>query len=340
VKHRAVIENVIGETRAAVYEGRRLVELHLERESLAQFPQTDDIYIARVTNVDGSINGAFLDLGLGNQGFVSFSNNRQMPKLLEGQFIRGQVAQTSNQDKVTRLRFLELSEVHKVGVVEKSSLKERLAKRFDGITFDEARVSAVDEAAERRLALKNGGAVTFDQTQALLAIDVDKGQGGDTFEVCLEAISLIAAQIRLRGLGGLIVIDFPNLRSTRQRNQLAKAMEREVEADPATIKIAPLSRFGCLEMTRSKDYPSLDSLLNNRFGEPTSETLSLRALRQLVYEAKNNGGAQFTLFLCEPAMEWLDTGTIGWRSALIYKIGERFKLVASKDTGFSIQADR
>jgi Ribonuclease G/E len=340
MKRRAVIEYAVGETRAAVYEGRRLVELHLSRKSQDNYPQVGDIYIARVTKVDTAINGAFLDLGGALQGFVSFTNNRQMPRLIEGQFIRGMVAHAADQDKVSRLRFLDVTPETKVGAVEKTSLKDRLSNRFEGVSFDEARVSAIDEATERRLAIKSGGAVTFDQTQALLAIDVDKGQGLNTFEVCREAINLIAAQIRLRGLGGLIVIDFPNLRSTKQRNQLVKAAEAAFETDPAIVKVAPLSRFGCLEMTRSKDYPSLDSLLNTRFGMPTIETIALRALRQLEHEAKLNGGAKFALSLQKDAFAWLSKGTIDWKEEMVGRIGGRFEITSIDRPGFSIQADR
>lgn len=340
MKRRAVIEEAIGETRAAVYEGRRLVELHLTRETEAGLPQAGDIYVGRVTQLEPSLNGAFLKLGANLSGFVSFANNRGMPKLVEGQLIEGVVAQAAGEGKACRVRFCQFITSGDVGVVKKTTLKERLSTRFEGISFDEASVSVIDEATERKISLKGGGTVTFDQTEALLAIDVDKAQGGSALEVCLTALDLIAAQLRLRGLGGLIVIDFPNLRQAKHRNQLLKAAERAFENDPAIVKLATLSRFGCLEMTRSKDYPSLDSLMNTRFGEATAETRAIRALRQLEREALANRGANLTLSVDSGISSWLESNVIDWNDALHARIGARYKINVVDTKGFSVQADR
>ena len=340
MKYRAVIENAIGETRAAVYEGRRLVELHLERESQKILPQTGDEYCARVTSLEPSLNGAFLDLGQNQQGFLTFMNNAAMPRLVEGIHIRVIVTRPETEEKNTTVRFLGEAENNKAGLLWKNDLKNRLKTRFPKITFDEASVSVLDDAVERRIALKGGGAITIDQTQALLAIDVDKGRAPKTLEVCLEAADMIAKQLRFRGLGGLVIIDFPNLRQTRQRNQLFKAVERAFEGDKATVKVAPVSRFGCVELTRSVDYPSLDSLMNTRFGEPTLETQSLRALRQLEREALANRGAQFVLSVSVVIGNWLEANTSIWESDLQGRIGERFKLLKGEGAGFTVQADR
>lgn len=340
MKHRAVLEKTIGETRAAVYEGRRLVELHLERESQNSIPQSGDVYLARIANLDPSLNGAFVDLGGSNSGFLSFTNNRAMPKVTEGQLLEVSVLRPPLNGKEATLGFSKPAESGKPGPITKIDLKTRLSARFNGITFDEATVSIMDEVTERQIALKGGGSVTFDQTQALLAIDVDKGQGKTALDVSLAAAELIAQQLRLRGFGGLVVIDFPNLRQTRQRNQLFKAVERAFEGDPAIVKVAPLSRFGCVELTRSLDYPSLDSVLNDRFGEPTVETKSLRALRQLVKEASGNKGAQFSLTVSKEINDWLGTKSIDWETDLKDRIGPRYTIKIHSRNGFSVQADR
>lgn len=169
---------------------------------------------------------------------------------------------------------------------------------------------------------------------------MDKGQGVSALNVGLEAADLIASQLRLRGLGGLVVIDLPNLRQTKQRTQLFKAVERTFEGDPAIVKVAPLSRFGCIELTRSLDYPSLDSLLNNRFGEPTDETLALRALRGLEREALSNRGARYELFVSQRIHDWLENTPLDWKHQLNDRIGARYEIVVSDKSGFSVQADR
>lgn len=340
MKHRAVIENAIGETRAAIYQGRRLVELHIERESHIKLPQVGDVYAGRIASLEPTLNGAFVNLGGKLSGFLSFANNQSLPRFVEGQLVEVVISRQALQDKLATLKFRKAEISADVGLVTKSSLRERLSTRFPDIAFAEASVSVIDEAVERRISLKSGGTITLDQTQALLAIDVDKGQGISALNVGLEAADLIASQLRLRALGGLIVVDFPNLRQTRQRNQLFKAVERAFEGDPAIVKVAPLSRFGCIELTRSLDYPSLDSLVNNRFGEPTDETLALRALRGLERDALSNKGAQYKLFVSKNIYEWLNSEIIDWKGALNDRIGERYNVVLSEIAGFSVQADR
>lgn len=340
MRRRAVIEKAIGETRAAVYEGRRLVELHLERESQAHLPQAGDEYRARIRQVEPSLNGAFADLGNNSSGFLSFTNSAAMPRLSEGQLVDVTVTRAGQDNKAPTLRFIQLSEGEKPGASYKRNINERLEHRFPGITFDEASVSVIDEAIERQIALKGGGSITIEQTQALLAIDIDKGQGETALSVSLVAAETIASQLRLRGLGGLVVIDFPNLRQTKHRNQLFKAVERAFANDPAIVKIAPLSRFGCIELTRSLDYASLDKIMCDRFGEFTPETLALRAIRQLEREALANRGAQFKLSASDTIHNWLESKVIDWQSVLKDRIGARFTIVKSKGDGFTIEADR
>lgn len=340
MKYRAVVENAIGETRAAIYEGRRLVELHLERASHIKLPQVGDIYAGRVTNLEPTLNGAFVDLGGKLSGFLSFANNQSLPRFIEGQLVEVTISRQALQDKLATLKFIKIAASGDVGLITKNTLRDRLSARFTEVTFAEASVSVIDEAVERCIPLKSGGTITLDQTQALLAIDVDKGQGVSALNVGLEAADLIASQLRLRGLGGLVVIDLPNLRQTRQRNQLFKAVERAFEGDPAIVKVAPLSRFGCIELTRSLDYPSLDSLLNNRFGEPTDETLALRALRGLEREALSNRGALYKLFVSRRIFGWLNNTSLEWKHQLNDRIGPRYEVVVSENSGFSVQADR
>lgn len=340
MKRRAVIENAIGETRAAVYEGRRLVELHLSRESQAHLPQAGDKYRARIRSLEPSLNGAFVDLGQKQPGFLSFTSYSVTPRLTEGQLLQVSVSRAPEGEKAATVKFLKIETSGDTGPITKLNLKDRLSKRFAGITFDEASVSAIDNAVERDIAIKGGGSITIEQTQALLAIDVDKGQGGTALDVGIEAANLIASQLRLRGLGGLVVIDFPNLRQTRQRNQLVKAVERAFENDPAIVKIAPVSRFGCVELTRSKDYQPLDRIVANRSGEPTTETMALRALRQLEREALSNRGAKFTLEVSQSISDWLSEDVIDWKQALNDRIGARFDIMVGETKTFNISADR
>ena len=338
MKRRAVIEQAIGETRAAVYEGRKLVELHLDRWSEADAPKVGERWTGRVVTVDNGVAGAFVSLGQGPDSLLPFRAQKDLPRLTDGMRIDIIVAKEAMAEKGPVIRYAGEPSRETTGPVERLSLRDRLTRRFPKIALEDAPVGIIDTATERTLAVPGGGSVTFDQTQALLAVDVDKGGAVKVIDHCLSAASLIMQQLRLRGLGGLVVVDFPNLRQPRQRGSVIKRLESFDATDPASVRIAPFSRFGVVEMTRGQDGPSLDAKLNDRFGEPTAETVALRSLRRLEREAGINAGAKMTLSVPESAWNWLDTAPFDWREAMTDRIGARFDVVEGQYT--EVSADR
>ena len=335
MKRRAVIEHAIGERRAAIYEGRRMVELHLDRPWQTT-PRAGDIYTGRIRSIDASVAGAWVDIGpQAAPALLPFAAQKQMPKLQEGQGVEVSVLRSQIGPKGATLKYHNESGA-KPGLVTKLTLKERLSQRFPEITFDEAAVNAVDAACDGQIALPGGGSITLEQTQALLAIDVDKGGAVSASAAANEAAKLIASQLRLRGLGGLVVIDFPNLRQPKQRKTLEKVLEEACAPDPNVTKFNSLSRFGVIEMTRAKPDLSLDDLLNTRFGVPKIETLALRALRRLTREGAISAGAQVELTVTPDIMAWLATAPFEWRAAVNNKIGPRFKVAEGKDINVSV----
>ena len=338
MKRRCVIEDCIGETRAAVYEGRRLVELYVRRWTDKDKPRQGDIFAGRIAKIDQSMGGAFIELGTKAQGLFKFTNSPNAPRLTEGQIAEFEVSKATEIGKGPIVKFKQLSDADKPSKLSGDDLKTFIAKRFAGIEFAQATVSVIDEATETELAIKGGGTISIERTRALVAIDVDKGTAKSSFDVCMAALPMIAHELRLRGLGGLIVIDLPNLRQPRQRNTVQKAAERAFKDDPNIIKIAPLSRFGAMEMTRSKSSLSLDETLNNRIGSPTTQTLALRALRQLEREGAANSGAQLTMTVRHHVMNWLEADHIDWKAPLTERLGARFKIEAGGMPG--ITADR
>ena len=172
----------------------------------------------------------------------------------------------------------------------------------------------------------------------MIAIDVDRGRARSGYEVSLEACNLIAHQIRLRGLGGLIAIDFPNLRQKRQRDIIPARMNEALKNDPNTVKIAPLSRFGVLEMTRQKTMQSIDEILLDKSGELTVESQALQALSMLEREGRYSAGAQLILTVPEVVHSWLEEADIGWREAMTHRLGARFQL--EKGNTMTVKADR
>ena len=338
MKRRCVIEDCIGETRAAVYEGRKLVELYVRRWTDADKPRQGDIFAGRVTKVDQSLGGAFIDIGTETQGLFKFTNAANAPRFTEGQIAEFEVSKATEIGKGPVLKFKALSKADKSAKISGDDLKAFITKRFDGIEFAEATVSVIDEATETELAIKGGGTISIERTRALVAIDVDKGTAVSSFDVCMAALPMIAHELRLRGLGGLIVIDLPNLRQPRQRNTVFKAAERAFADDPNNVKLAPLSRFGCLELTRYKPELALDEILNNRIGSPTVETIALRSLRQLEREGRANPGAKLIMTVRHHVMNWLEAEHIDWKAPLTERLGARFEIIAGGTPG--ITADR
>ncbi len=337
MKRRAVIEHAVGEDRAAIYEGRRLVELHVDRPWKTA-PRAGDHYTGRVTSVDPSVAGAWVDIGSSAApALLPFAAQRDMPKLTEGQAVEVSILRSQIGPKGATLRYIAESEA-KPGLIKKLSLKERLLRRFPALSFDEAAVNAIDCACETSLALPGGGSITMEQTQALLAVDVDKGSAVSAAAAANEAAKLLASQLRLRGLGGLVVIDFPNLRQPKQRKTLERIFEAACEADPNVTKFNSLSRFGVIEMTRAKPDLSLDDLLNTKFGEPTLETHSIRALRRLTREAGVSPGAQLELIVTLEIENWLSEAPFDWKAEVTDRIGARFKLVTGN--AVDVKADR
>ena len=334
MKTRAVIDNGIGETRIAVYQGRRLVELFLRRWSDKGRPRLGDIFAGRITNMDKSIGGAFVDLGIGPHGVLKFTDTHNLPRLTEGQIVKVEISREAVQEKGPILKFLDLAAVAKPMPLVQISFEDFLKRRFGPDTvFEEAPVNFIDDISDAVIALPGGGDIAIERTRALIAIDVDKGSAQSGFEVAKNAAPIIAQQLRLRGLGGLIAIDFPNIRQPKQREQLFKMMQSAFDDDPNPVKIAPLSRFGVLELTRAIKVKPVDEQFDDK-----TITGAMRSLRRLEREAQINPGAQLLLTVPHYIYNWLEADEIGWKAAMTDKIGARFSVEPGSE--LTVKADR
>lgn len=119
-------------------------------------------------------------------------------------------------------------------------------------------------AFRRKVWLKSGGYLVFDETEALVAIDVNTGRhkGGQTqeeviLEVNLESAAEVARQLRLRNVGGLVVIDFIDMRQRKHQNQVYKALREALTRDKARTNVCPVSALGLVEMTRQRAEESI-----------------------------------------------------------------------------------
>jgi ribonuclease E len=123
----------------------------------------------------------------------------------------------------------------------------------------------IESAHARQVNLPSGGAIVIDHTEALTAIDVNSARstrGGDiettAYNTNLEAADEIARQLRLRDLGGLIVIDFIDMESSKNQRDVENRMRDALRFDRARIQTAKISRFGLLELSRQRLAPSLE----------------------------------------------------------------------------------
>ena len=124
--------------------------------------------------------------------------------------------------------------------------------------------SQIENAYERQVRLPSGGSIVVDQTEALTAVDVNSSRatkGSDieetAFNTNLEAADEVARQMRLRDLGGLVVIDFIDMASNKHQREVENRLQNALKHDRARVQIGRISRFGLLEMSRQRLRPSL-----------------------------------------------------------------------------------
>lgn len=154
---------------------------------------------------------------------------------------------------------------------------------------------AVSQTLKREVKLKSGGSIVIDSMEALVAIDVNSGKatsGGNIEETAyrtnLEAAEEIAKQLRLRDLGGLIVVDFIDMWDRRHRGEVERRMRTAISNDKARTEVGKLSRFGLLEMSRQRLRAPLNTQIHSVCSHclgigkvKNAELVALEALRKI-----------------------------------------------------------
>lgn len=182
---------------------------------------------------------------------------------------------------------------------------ERIVKHYKGTKPIFTKYELENQIAtifENRVPLKSGGSIVIDPTEALVAIDVNSGKATSAgsiektaHQTNLEAAEEIARQLRLRDLGGLIVLDFIDMKDQKHKRQVEQTLKKHLKKDKAKSSVGRISRFGLLEMSRQRLRPSI------RFGSfescryckgkgsvPSVETLGLKFLRELSLKSLKN----------------------------------------------------
>ncbi|MCB1910050.1 MAG: ribonuclease G [Rhodocyclaceae bacterium] len=165
----------------------------------------------------------------------------------------------------------------------------------------------IEKALARRVDLKSGGYLIMDQTEAMTTIDVNTGgfvgarNFDDTiFKTNLEAAQAIARQLRLRNLGGIIIIDFIDMESQEHRDSVLDELKRTLARDHTKMSVSGFTQLGLVEMTRKRTRESLAHLLcepcptcEGRGEVKTARTVCYEILRELLREARQFNAREF-----------------------------------------------
>jgi len=177
----------------------------------------------------------------------------------------------------------------------------------------------IQKALERTVQLKSGGYLVIDQTEAMTTIDVNTGAfvghrnlEETIFKTNLEATGALARQLRLRNLGGIIIVDFIDMQEDEHKRQVLRNLEKHLLKDNARNQISEVSSLGLVEMTRQRTRESLEHLLceacpvcNERGSIKTVETVCLEIFREIVRTDRAYDAQKFLVMAAPQTVELL-----------------------------------
>ena len=177
----------------------------------------------------------------------------------------------------------------------------------------------IQKALERKVQLKSGGHLVLDQTEAMTTIDVNTGAyvghrnlEETIFKTNLEAAQAIVRQLRLRNLGGIIIVDFIDMQTEEHKRQVLRALEKHVERDNANCHISEISSLGLVQMTRKRTRESLEHILcepcptcGGRASVKTAETVCYEIFREILRESRQFDVQQLLVLASQEVVDLL-----------------------------------
>lgn len=177
----------------------------------------------------------------------------------------------------------------------------------------------LQKSLERKVVLKSGGYLIIDQTEAMTTIDVNTGAyvGHRTleetiFKTNLEAAQAIARQVRLRNLGGIIILDFIDMQESEHKRQVLRALEKALERDNTKTQISGVSPLGLVEMTRKRTRESLEHILcqpcptcSGRGSLKTVETVCYEIFREIIRAARQFEAKQLLVLASQEVVDMM-----------------------------------
>lgn len=177
----------------------------------------------------------------------------------------------------------------------------------------------IQKALGRKVQLKSGGYLIIDQTEAMTTIDVNTGAfvgnrnlEETIFKTNLEAASSLARQLRVRNLGGIVIIDFIDMTDLEHQRQVLRTLEKALERDRARTTISTVSELGLVQMTRKRSRESLERTLcqtcnycQGRGTMKTAETVCYEVFREIVREAQSYENESFLILASQSVVDRL-----------------------------------
>ena len=318
-----------GEARGVVLLDGEPEHLFIERDGDDPRLQLGAKLAARVAAVEAAIGAAFLDLGAGAQAILPYSAEAR-PGV--GNLLEVEIRSEPRQAKLAVARALGAADGPPRLLRPPASLPERLRAVAHDCEVAEGRLAreAADEAEAQALSpcfpLSGGGDVAIEPTRALTAVDIDLGarRGSEpkrvTRQANLAALPQIARLLRLKGLGGLVVIDLVG--RGHDGNALMAAARLAFAPDNPGVAIGPVTRFGTIELTIPRRVRPIGEILCDEGGAPSARTVAHRLLRRMEDEAQAQPGVR-VVGRCAP--EVAEQG-VQFLAVLAGRFGARFSL--------------
>lgn len=329
-RREAFLDRGVGETRGVVLLDGRPERLLIQRDGDAPALMVGARSVARVRSVEAAFNSVFLDMPDGAEAIAPL--RADAPKPVRGASVEVEIRGEARRGKLANAWLLGEGEDAPRLLAAAPSLEDELRQlaKAEMITMGQEAREVADEAEAEILAvvhpLPGGGSLAIEPTRALTAIDVDTGErtGGDSKRVSraanLAAITTAARLLRLKGLGGLVVIDLAG--RGHDGTAILAAMRAAFSADNPGVAIGPVSRFGTLELTiPRRRQPVLERLLDDN-GRLSPLTAALRLARLLEREGRAVPGSRL-IARCGPAVA---EAFKALQAALADKLGGRFTL--------------
>ncbi len=294
---------LLPEERSGGYIIRTMSETATDEELLADIDYLQKVWsnIQASSRTAGSRSLVFQDLSL--------------PMRVMRDVVNGETERILVDSRETYQKLLEFGELYAQSAVRRLEHYQGERPLFDMYNVE----NEIKKAMSRKVEMKSGGYLIFDQTEALTTVDVNTGSFvngkslSDTiFKTNLEAAQCIARQLRLRNLGGIIIIDFIDMDEDEQRAGVLQELNKRVAKDRARTWVSGFSVLGLVEMTRKRTRESLAHILcepcpacQGRGELKTAQTMCYEILRELLRHARQFSAREFRVIASPKVIEMM-----------------------------------